>query len=208
MNISDLAFILSFILIAVGLLGLLAAAVMRRWMLAKRLAFGLAFFACLYVLVLVGVSLLSPQRVLGMYEVRCFDDWCTAVEQVEKLPAIGSLDAKGDFYLVTLQVSSRAQHIAQRALDAAVYVLDERGMRYDPSIEGQRALESTGKAGLPLNSWLEAGASFTHTAVFDLPPDATHPGLVISHGAFPGLIIIGDDQSFLHKPTVVRLSLP
>jgi hypothetical protein len=32
--------------------------------------------------------------------------------------------------------------------------------------------------------------------------------LVITHGAFPGVIIIGDDQSFLHKPTIVQLASP
>ncbi len=208
MNIADLGLIISFFGFVLGLLGLLVAAVMRRWMVVKRLAFSLAIYVCLYFLVLVGVSLLSPQRVLSMHEMRCFDDWCAAVEQVEQRNELGALKAQGRFYLVTLQVSSRAQRISQRALDAADYVLDERGMRYDPSVEGQRALESAGVAGLPLTSWLEAGASFMHTAVFDLPPGTRQPGLVISHGAFPGLIIIGDDQSFLHKPAVVRLSLP
>jgi hypothetical protein len=55
---------------------------------------------------------------------------------------------------------------------------------------------------------VEAGGSFTYTAVFDLPSGITKPGLVITHGAFPGAIIIGDPQSLLHKPTIVRLSIP
>ena len=208
MRISDLGLIFSFLVVVLGLPGLLLAIAMRKRRFAVRLARGLAIYAGLYALLLIGVSLLSPQRVMAMHEVRCFDDWCAAVEQVEQRAVIGSLQAQGSFYLVTLQVSSQAKRIRQRALDAAVFLLDEHGKRYLPSEEAQQALEFAGEAGLPLNSWLEVGASFSHTAVFDLPPDATRPGLVISHGAFPGLIIIGDDQSFLHKPTIVNLKLP
>ncbi len=208
MSIFDLLFLFSFLLIAAGIVGLLVALFLRRRRLALRLAIGLVIYAGVYVLLLVSVSLLSPQRVLAMHEVRCFDDWCMAVEQVEQRPAIGSAQAQGGFYLVTLQVSSQAKRIRQRELDTAVFLVDERGVRYDPSPSGQQALEAAGQAGQPLNSWLDAGAAFTHIAVFDLPPGVTQPGLVISHGAFPGSIIIGDDQSFLHKPTIMSLSQP
>ena len=208
MRISDLGLIFSFLVMVLGLPGLLLAIAMRKRRFAVRLAGGLAIYAGLYALLLIGVSLLSPQRVMAMHQVRCFDDWCVAVEQVAKVPEIGALHARGSFLLVTVDVFSQAKRIRQRALDAAVYLLDEYGNRFDPSPEGQQALEAAGEAGLPLNSWLEVGALFSHTAVFDLPPDATQPGLVVSHGAFPGLIIIGDDQSFLHKPTIVNLKLP
>ncbi len=208
MNISDLFFIISFILTISGIVGLLAAIILRRRRLAKLLTTGLAIYAGVYLLLLVGVSLLSPQRVLAMHDVRCFDDWCMAVEQVEQRPAIGTVQAQGSFYLVTLQVSSQAKRIRQRELDTSVFLLDDGGKRYDLSPTGQRALEAAGQAGQPLNSWLDAGAAFTHIAVFDLPPGVSQPGLVIAHGAFPGSIIIGDDQSILHKPTIMRLSQP
>ena len=208
MRISELGLIFSFLVMVLGLPGLLLAIALRKRRLAVRLSRGLAIYAGLYALLLIGFSLLSPQRILSMHEVRCFDDWCAAVERVEQRPAIGSLQAHGSFFLVTLTISSQAKRIRQRALDAAVSLLDEHGNRYFPSEEAQKALESAGQAGQPLNSWLEVGESFSHTAVFDLPPDATRPGLVVSHGAFPGLIIIGDEQSFLHKRTIVRLDLP
>ena len=208
MSIFDLFFIISIFLIVSGIVGLLVAIILRRRKLALRLTIGLVIYASVYALLLVGVSLFSPQRVLAMHTVRCFDEWCMAVEQVEQRPAIGVVQAQGSFYLVTLQVSSQAKRIRQRELDTAVFLLDERGVRYDPSPSGQQALEAAGQAGQPLNSWLDAGASFTHTAVFDLPPDVTQPGLVISHSVFPGSIIIGEDQSILHKPTIMRLSQP
>ena len=208
MNVSDLFFIVSVFLIATGLFGLFTAALMRRWDLAKRLGLGVLIYSGVYALMLVGVALLSPQRVMVFHQLRCFDDWCAAVENVEQRPAIGTLQANGSFYLVTIDVLSQAKRIRQRALDASAYVLDELGNRYDPSPEGTQALEAAGQAGQPINSWLEAGASFTSIVVFDLPVDIHQPALVFTHGAFPGLIIIGDEASWLHKPTIVRLGPP
>jgi hypothetical protein len=208
MNIFDLFLIFSFFVILSTFVGLLIALVTRRWALARRLVLGLLIYVSAYAVLLVSVALLSPQQVLAMHQLRCFDDWCASVEQVEQQPAIGEVRAQGVFYLVTIQVTSRAKRVSQRALDAAVYLLNDRGMRYDLSPQGQQALDAAGWAGQPLNSLVEAGGSFTYTTAFDLPPQTSQLGLVITHGAFPGLIIIGDAQSFLHKPTIVRLSVP
>jgi hypothetical protein len=82
--------------------------------------------------------ILSPQQVLAMHQLRCFDDWCASVERVELQPAIGKVKAQGTFFLVTVQVTSKAKRISQRALDAAVYLLDGRGIRYDLSVKGQQ----------------------------------------------------------------------
>jgi hypothetical protein len=208
MNIFDLIFLFSVFVILFGVIALLIAFFTHRRTLARRLGIGLVSYAGLYAILLVGFSLFSPQRVMEMHQVRCYDDWCAAVEQVTQAPAIGSVQAHGSFYLVTVKVTSQAKRISQRALDAAIYLLDGSGVRYDPSSEGQLALQAAGQAGQPLNSLVDAGGSFTYTAAFDLPPSASQVGLVMSHGAFPGNIIIGDDESFLHKPTIVRLSEP
>jgi hypothetical protein len=208
MGISDLFLIVSFFTVLLGLFGLLVALLTRRWVWLRRIALGLAIYLGIYVLLLAGVSLLSPQKVMALHQPRCFDDWCASVEGVVQQPAIGAVHAQGTFYLVSIQVSSRAKRITQRARDAAIYLLDEQGNRYDPSLEGQQALDAAGLSGPPLDSLVDAGGSFTHTAVFDLPPGADQPALVHTHGAFPGLLVIGDDHSWLHKPTIVRLSPP
>ncbi len=204
-NIFDLVFLLSVLFVLLSLLGLLIALVMRRWAMLRRLALGLAIYVGVYALVLIGSGLLTPQHVMAMHEVRCFDDWCASVEKVERQPAIGDVQAQGVFYVVTVQVTSRARGISQRARGAAVYVLDDQGVRHEPSLQGQQALEMAGLAGLPLTSRVDAGGSFTSITVFDLPSDTEHPALVHTHGTFPGVIIIGYDQSFLHRPTIVPL---
>jgi hypothetical protein len=208
MSIYDLVLIFSVLFIAIGLLGLVTAVITHRGALARRLAAGLGVYIAVYGLVLVAVALLSPQQILEMHQLRCFDDWCVSVENVQQAPSIAEEKPAGIFYLVTIQVSSQAKRISQRARDAAVYLLDNRGSRYDISVAGQHSLETAGLAGQPLNSMLDAGGTFTYTAVFDLPEDVAAAGLVVTHGRFPGLIIIGSDQSFLHQPTVIRLAAP
>lgn len=163
----------------------------------------------LYMAVLLSVSFLSPQHVLAMHQDRCFDDWCISVERVVQQPTIyashTSVNAHGTFYLVTVRVSSHARAINQRALDVQAYLLDARNQRYDPSPNGQQALDAIGQGGLPLDSELSPGGSFTHTIVFDLPKSSSHVALVVTHGLFPDILVIGSDQSLLHKPTIIQL---
>jgi hypothetical protein len=208
MTLPDLFFLFSVLFILIAVASLLVALIARKPGLAKRIALGLAAYVVLYALALVTVSLSSPQQVLGMHQDRCFDDWCIAVVGVTEQPAIGASRAQGGEYaLVTVRVSSRAQGIRQRAVDAAIYLLDGSGRRYDPSPEGQRALEGANLAGQPLNSYLDPGGSFTHTAAFDLLAGAKPYALVVTHGLFPGMLIIGDGQSFLHKPVIFKFGI-
>jgi hypothetical protein len=45
------------------------------------------------------------------------------------------------------------------------------------------------------------------TIVFDLPKGSAHLILVVTHGLFPDLFVIGSEQSFLHKPTIIDLQI-
>jgi hypothetical protein len=113
--------------------------------------------------------------------------------------------ARGEFFLVTMRVSSRAKAITQRALDAQIFFLDASNQHYDPSPSGQQALDATGQGGHSLSSELAPDSSFTRTIVFDLPKGSSHLALVVTHGLFPDLFVIGSEQSFLHKPTIIEL---
>jgi hypothetical protein len=206
MTISDLIFLFSVLLILLALASLLVALLARKARLARLIGMGIGAYLVLYALTLVIVSLASPQQVLGINEDRCFDDWCIAALDVKEQPAIGATRAQGEYAVVTMRVTSRAKGIRQRAVDAAIYLLDASGRRYDPSPEGQKALEEAGRAGRPLASYLNPGDSFTHTAAFDLPAGTAPYALVTTHGLFPGYLIIGDSQSFLHKPVILRIS--
>ena len=211
MTIFAFVLILAVLCCILALIALGYSLLRRQWARTKGVLLALVSFLVLYAVVLLGVSLLSPQRVLTMHQDRCFDDWCLSVEQVvpqftiSTAPPVAS--AHGVFYLVTVRVSSRARAISQRALDAQVYLLDARSQRYDPDPSGQQALDATGQGGQPLNSELVPGGSFTRTVVFDLPKSSSHLSLVVTHGLFPDVLVIGSEQSFLHKPTIFQLQI-
>jgi hypothetical protein len=183
----------------------------RQWVRAKRVLLALVSFLVLYAAVLLSSSLLSPQRMLAMRQDRCFDDWCLSVERVVQRSTVGAapsiVTAHGAFYLVTVRVSSRARAISQRALDVQIYLLDAKNQRYDPAPIGQQALDATGQGGQPLNSELAPGGSFTRTLVFELPQGSFQLALVVNHGLFPEVLVIGSEQSFLHKPTIIQLQI-
>ncbi len=183
----------------------------RQWTRARRVLLVLGSFIVLYAAVLLSVSLLSPQRVFAMHQDRCFDDWCISVERVMQQSSVDVaptvVRAHGTFYLVTVRISSHARAITQRALDVQIYLLDVKGQHYDPASPGQQALDAMGQGGRPLDSELAPGGSFTRTIVFDLPKSSSHLALGVTHGLFPDVLVIGSEQSFLHKPTIILLQI-
>ncbi len=211
MAVFDLAFLLAVLGCVLALFALCSFLLRRHWRRARRVSLALGGFLALYAVVLLSVSLLSPQHTLAMHQERCFDDWCLSVERVVQRPTLGVsptiVTARGEFYLVTVHVSSRAKAITQRAPDVQVYLLDASGHRSDPSPAGQQALDARGQGGQPLSSALAPGGSFTRTVVFDLPKGSSHLAPVATHGLFPDLLVIGSKQSFLHKPTIIELQI-
>jgi len=205
MTIADLLFLLTVVVTVVALARVCYLLARRRWTSAWATLLGLGASLGLYMTALVAVSLTSPQQALGLGQDRCFDDWCLSVQGVARRHAIGAVTARGQFYLVTVRAFSRATGISQRARDAQVYLLDARGQRYDPAPAAGRAQDAAGAGGQPLDTELGPGASLTRTVTFDLPPDASHVALVVVHGLFPSVLVIGDPQSFLHKPTIMPL---
>lgn len=205
MTVPDLVLVLAVLATGVTLLRLVYLLVRARWNSASRAALLLGLGVLAYGGTLAVVSMLSPQQIMHPHQDRCFDDWCLAVDRVAHPPSIGAARPRGKFYVVTIQISSRALRASQRALDAQVYLMDAHGHRFDAAPAAQHVLEGSGAAGQPLDTELPPGGSFTHTVAFDLPVRAQRVGLVVTHGLFPDLFVIGDAQSFLHKPTIILL---
>ncbi len=89
-------------------------------------------------MVLVTVSLATPQKVLPVGELQCFDDWCITVQAVARQQRIGATSAHGVFLVVTTRVSSRARGRRQRETDVYVYVTDYRSDAYKKSAEADK----------------------------------------------------------------------
>jgi hypothetical protein len=84
-------------------------------------------------------------------------------------------------------------------------LFDERGNKYSPSGEGQRALDTAQNAGKPLTTPLRPDESYTTDVVFDLPADAKASTLLINEGEWETHLVIGHENSPLHRKTRFQL---
>ena len=191
MTLFDLLFIAVFLASVVTLLtsavqflrGHVASAwrILRVWLIC----------AAAYMGIVVVTSLIKPRRVMNIGELQCADDWCIGVES-------GSRKQTGPkaTYAVTLRLSSRALRVTQREQGVVVYLIDNKGRRYDPLPD---------PSAVPISVLLHPQESVLAKRVFETPGDTNVTGLVIAReGGFPiGWLIIGDEAWF-RKPTLVR----
>jgi hypothetical protein len=209
MTLFDLLFLALMAAVIVAAIRILYLSIRGRFRPARTTLIRLLLLGGVYMLVLVGFSLAEPQKQIPIGVPQCFDDWCITVEQASRQAAIGATRAHGTFCVATLRVSNRGKGQRQRETDVRVYVIDDQGHRFDVSPDGQRALEQNGLAGMPITSFAAAGGSFESRLAFDVPVDARRLSLVkTSWSWFPFRVIIGDPQSWLHRPTVVPLQFP
>ncbi len=196
MAISDLLFLVSLPVLAALIMRLVWLMIRGRWAGVRSAARNLTIFVGVYGLLLVGFALATPRRELGAGERKCFDDWCVAAGALEREPTAELCPGSASVWVASLEVVSVARRVRQRAADASVELEDAEGRRYSPC---------TVAAAEKIRDYLGPGDSLSISLPFGLPAGARPAGLVVHHGAFPGLIIIGDDQSWLHLPTLLRL---
>ena len=188
------------VLVTTGRLAVLA--LQGRWDRVRRVLAGLGLYLACYAVVLIAVALTMPRQTFGPGERECFDDWCVAGISAEPAAAVDSActaEAGTRVWVTTVEVSSDAKRVRQRAPDARA-LLEDRGGRTYAACGGPLA-----------NHWLAdelgPGESFRVTEPFRLPAGAAPVGVVISHGAFPGVLIIGDDQSLFHSRTLLGVAV-
>jgi hypothetical protein len=190
MTVFDLIFIGVFFATVILLVATAVAAIRGQRRRALGLLRGQGVFITVYLVVVIVASLVSPRRMILLNEPQCFDDWCVSVDHVDQTPAGTNI-----LCAVTLRLYSRARGRAQREDGVSVYVLDDRGRRYEPQEDPQA---------VPFNVLVNPADSVIAIRRFLVPADTHNLGLVIAHGRFPGMFIIGDDQSLFHKPSVIR----
>jgi hypothetical protein len=192
-SLFDLLFILLFLLGVATLLLAASFAVRRQFVRARGILWRLFLCVCVYMLIVVAVSICLPQRTVKLGEAQCFDDWCVAVTAASKAPQ-GNLVR----YNVALELSSRALRVPQRERNMVLYLTDSRGRRYDPQVDPSDA---------PFDVLLQPQQAATASRTFLLPADASNVKTVVAHeGGFPiGWFIIGYDTWF-HKPPLIELS--
>jgi hypothetical protein len=208
MTISDLLF-LALLLGTVFSLAMTSVALLRHKRgAAVRYGVATVLIWMLYVGVGTVVALRTPQRVLSMNDAVCFDEMCFRVTEVDRRHSLQSgghqFTTQGVFYVVTIQVFSRSKGVRQRERGAVASLMDFNQNRYKPSPQ----LDLPAGYVRSLDAMLEPSQSVLTQLVFEVPDWVRKPGLTIGHDyrLNPALIIVGDDQHFMHRPTVIQLN--
>ncbi len=186
MSIFDLIFLGS-VLLALFLIGRMAVQAVRgRWSGLRRTAGFLGLFLVSYAIALVAMALARPRHVFAAGERKCFDDWCVAGISAEPANASDATTCRSDdgsrTWIATLQVSSDAKRVRQRARDAAADLEDREGHRYEPC--GGPLGAGTGPP-RTLSDELGPGESFRVLLPFRLPADARACGATSPSRRFP-----------------------
>src|SRR5581483_9620367 len=187
MSLGDLFFLASVLLVVILCCRVLILSLRRRFHAVKRAALLGGAYLAVYAVVLIGVAMARPRRVYPAAERRCFDDWCVAALDVRPAQDVCG-EPHGRQWIAHVRVSSVARRVRQRARDARAELEDQQGRRYAPCAAVGRALSDE----------LGPGESFEVALPFRTPEDVMPRGLVVHHGDFPGVVIIGSDQSLLH----------
>ena len=197
------------------------ALVLRKRGLARAMLAVWAAGAALYVVLLLGFSLASHEDTVarGGEKYFCEADCHLAysVVGVETARTIGAgasqRTATGTFYVVSLRTRfDETTTSLRRPKDATLHpnprrlvLVADDGASYAPSSEGQAALEAAGGQGTPLDKPLLPGESYITRLVFDAPAGLSNPRLLLLLDDFVTHFMIGEENSFLHKKTYLRL---
>jgi len=198
--------------------GLIAAAVLLAvgWLnesawLKKFVLGSVAIWFLFYAVMLVGASVMSEEKLLGLNEPKEFCGFyfdChlhAAVSGVRTARTIGDLKANGEFYIVTVKVFSDAKRATLGLLTVDAHVVDRAGRAYarDEMAEAQLGPQPE------FETKIGPEESFEKQIVFDLPADVTQPRLDIREGY--GIdhaieyVLIGDEDSIFHKRSYFAL---
>jgi hypothetical protein len=208
-------------LVFTGLAFLYGIIARKRWVMRTSAALAVCGIL-LYATLLFGFSLSSTERVLAIggqkhfCEIDCHIAY--SVTSVTTASELGSGEkrtaATGKFYVVRIQTWFDPSTIAPfrgngplAPSPRRVLVTDEYGDEFNPSQPGQRAFELTpGATTTPLTTPLRPGESYSTDFVLDLPADVHQPRLLVGDADPVSTLIIGHEDSPLHKKIYFAIS--
>ena len=215
-----LAFLLTGFVGFVGTVLLLGTLLTRRWEPARRILLALIAVSCLYGATVLAVSLASSEKILRAGERKYFCEvdchLAYSVTSVQTAKTLGSGEkqaaAAGTFYVVTLRTffdpettsANRGNGLLHPNL-RMIRMLDDTGQGYAPSLEGLKALDVPAGKMVPLDQSLRPGDTYETTFVFDAPGDAKNPRLWLTDPLPLNWVLIGHENSFLHKKVYFAL---
>jgi hypothetical protein len=167
--------------------------------------------AIAYIGVLLAFSVFSREHTLAPGEEKYFCELdchlAYSVQGVQRMKQIGVTVANGEFYVVTVRGRFDGTTTAPwRPCDVPVTpnplsfaLVDGQGDAIGVSATGQKAWEAAHGTSPSLLDPLRPDESTAATMVFDAAPAMRDPRLLASFGVFPTQVLIGDENSVLHK---------
>lgn len=197
-------------LIIAGILLAVAYMTQKDWLKTFVLG-GVTSWLVGYAILLFIGSFFSVERTLALGEAK---EYCgfyldchihTAVTDVRTAKTLGDLTANGEFYIVTVKVSSNAKRATLGLLTVDAHVVDQDGRNYTRDIQAEGQLPPQPE----FEKKITPVESFEKEIVFDLPADAKNPRLDMHEGyGFDHAIeavLIGDEDSIMHKRNYFKL---
>ena len=216
--IGVMAFLGAGFLLFVAALVLIQSLLVRRRGRAKFTLLAMLVIAGAYLAAILIFSLASHEKVLArgqekhFCEIDCHLAYSIVNTRQSKILGNPTTTAQGTYTVVTIKTRFDETTTSARRSDGLLYpnsrvltLIDERGNKYSPSDEGQRALDTAQSSGKPLVTPLRPGESYTTDVVFDLPSDAKASTLLINEGEWETHLVIGHENSPLHRQTRFQL---
>jgi hypothetical protein len=202
----------------VAALVLIQSLIVRKRGRAKFVLVAMLLIAGAYLAAILIFSLASQEKVLARGEEKHFCEidchLAYSVANTRQSMTLGNppTTAQGTYTVVTIKTRFDETTISPRRGNGLLYpntrvltLVDERGNKYSPSAEGQRALDASQNGGTPFTTPLRPGESYTTEAVFDLPAEVKASTLLINEGDWPTRLVIGHENSPLHRKTRFQL---
>jgi hypothetical protein len=199
---SELGALLTLLVLFGTIVSLLVSIVLLasgRFRTAAKVFLGTTGVVSAYLVVVLLVALVSPQKIIKIGDSYCMDIWCIAVEKVTSTPR-----ERDTLYKVDVRIFSDANTVKTSAKGAAVYLVDDQGRRFkmvhDPAV-------------IPFDVPLDPKQSIHTTLTFAVASDAQHLFLPTSYhhigdeGEVPFWVKLyfGGDANYQHKRTLLRV---
>jgi len=209
-----LFFLGTIFVIGICFLVLLYATVRRSAFFAKLGGGTILTIAAVYFLLLTGVSFASSEEVLpaGGWKYFCEIDCHIAYSLVGAQtadalgPELQQISASGKFVVLRVKTwfdeSTISAHRGNGPLtpnSRRILLVDDVGRRFAPSPVSQSAISRLTSNSTPLTQPLRPGESYVTDFVFDVARDAQRLRLLITEDAPETRLVIGHENSLLHK---------
>ena len=218
--IGVLLFLGTALLISCLVLVLIFSLKTKRFSLTKFSAWGVLVVVALYLSLMLIFSWTSSEQVLArgqekhFCEIDCHLAYSILDSQATKTLGTvpNQLTAAGLFRVITVKTRFDETTISPTRGNALLYpnsrvavVADTNGKQFFPSADAGRLLQGLNQAGMPFSTPLRPGESYQTTVVFDLPADIQSPALLIHEGGPETRLVIGHENSLLHKKTKFQI---